>query len=47
MVVEEIPGKPTTPEYESALKFQQKADMERSVEYAKRVLDLGVKWRSA
>ncbi len=47
MVIEEVPGKPTTAEYESALKFQQKADMERSVEYAKKVLDLGVKWRSA
>ncbi|MCU1258826.1 MAG: Xylose isomerase domain protein barrel [Bryobacterales bacterium] len=47
MVVEEIPGKPATPEYESAIRFQQKADMERSVEYAKRVLDLGVRWRSA
>jgi sugar phosphate isomerase/epimerase len=47
MVVEEIPGKPTTPEYESALRFQQQADMESSVDYAKRVLDLGVKWRAA
>ncbi len=47
MVVEEVPGTPTTPAYESALQFQQKADMERSVAYAKQSLDLGVKWRSA
>lgn len=47
MVVEEIPGKTTPPEYESAIEFQQKADMERSVDYAKRVLDLGIRWRSA
>ncbi len=45
MVIEEVPGTKTTPEYEQALAFQQKADMERSVEYAKRELDLGVRWR--
>ena len=46
MVVEEVPGTKTTPEYEAALAFQQKADMERSVEYAKRQLDLGVRWQA-
>ncbi|MGI8992519.1 MAG: hypothetical protein ACR2I2_23430 [Bryobacteraceae bacterium] len=46
MVVEEIPGKPTEPGYADALRYQQKADMEKSVDYAKRVLDLGVKWRA-
>lgn len=46
MVVEEVPGTKTTPEYEAALAFQQKADMERSVEYAKKQLDLGVRWRT-
>jgi len=46
MVVEEIPGTKTTPEYESALAYQQKADMERSVEFAKKRLDLGVRWRT-
>jgi len=46
MVMEEVPGTKTTPEYEAALAFQQKADMERSVEYAKQQLDLGVRWRT-
>ncbi len=46
MVVEEIPGTKTPPEYEQALATQQKADMERSVEYAKKALDLGKRWRS-
>ena len=46
MVVEEVPGTPTTADYESAMQYQQRADMERSVEYAKNVLGLGVKWRS-
>lgn len=46
MVVEEIPGKPTDSGYASALRYQQKADMEKSVDYAKRVLDLGEKWRA-
>jgi len=46
MVVEEVPGTKTTPEYEGALAFQQKADMERSVAYAKTALDLGVRWRT-
>ncbi len=47
MVVEDIPGKPVDAEYATALRYQQRADMERSIEYAKRVLDLGVKWRGA
>jgi hypothetical protein len=46
MVVEEIPGTPTSKEYDSAMQYQQRADMERSVAYAKKALDLGVKWRA-
>ena len=34
------------PVIEAALKEQQKADLERSLEYAKKVLDVGVKWKS-
>ena len=32
--------------YQAALQYQQKEHMERSVEYGKKVLDLGIKWRS-
>jgi sugar phosphate isomerase/epimerase len=44
MVIEDVPGK--TPEVLSAaLTFQQKDHMERGVDYCKKTLDLGVKWR--
>jgi sugar phosphate isomerase/epimerase len=46
MVIEDTPGKPTPPELADAMKYQQRADMERSVAYAKKTLDLGVRWRS-
>jgi hypothetical protein len=32
--------------YRDALKEQQKADLERSLEYAKKQLGLGIHWRS-
>ena len=32
--------------YAAALQYQQKEHMERSVEYGKKVLDLGIKWRA-
>jgi sugar phosphate isomerase/epimerase len=37
---------PRTPEYEAMLKEQQRRDLERSLEYAKKVLDLGVRCRA-
>jgi sugar phosphate isomerase/epimerase len=44
MVIEDVPGK--APEvFTAALTYQQKEHMERSVEYGKKVLDLGVRWR--
>ena len=44
MVIEDVRGK--KPEaYTEALKAQQMAHMEAGVEYARKVLDLGVKWR--
>ena len=44
MVIEDIPG--TRPEpISAALQFQQRDHMERGIEYARKVLDLGVKWR--
>ena len=45
MVIEDVPGK--TPEaIAAALQFQQRDHMERGVEYARKTLDLGVRWRS-
>jgi sugar phosphate isomerase/epimerase len=47
MVVEDIVGrKPPSAEIEAALRWQQREHMERSVEYAKKALDLGVRWRA-
>jgi hypothetical protein len=44
MVIEDVPGKTPDP-LAAALTFQQKEHLERGVEHAKKVLDLGVKWR--
>jgi sugar phosphate isomerase/epimerase len=44
MVVEDVPGAMPEP-IAAALQFQQRDHMERGVEYARKVLDLGVKWR--
>ncbi len=46
MVIEDIPGQQRPEPYTAALQYQQKEHMERSVEYGKKVLDLGIKWRS-
>jgi sugar phosphate isomerase/epimerase len=44
MVIEDIPG--TRPEpISAALQFQQRDHVERGIEYARKVLDLGIKWR--
>jgi hypothetical protein len=39
------PGK-QSPTMAEALKEQQRTDLERSLEYAKKVLGVGVKWKS-
>lgn len=46
VVIEDIPGKPIPPEFQAAVQYQQKEHLERSVEYAKKTLGLGVKWRN-
>ena len=45
MVIEDVPGRSNIEPIAAALQFQQRDHMERSVEYAKKVLDLGVRWR--
>ncbi|MDX2149460.1 MAG: TIM barrel protein [Bryobacteraceae bacterium] len=46
MVVEDLQGRPYPEHFLAALQFQQKDHMERGIAFAKRVLDLGVRWRS-
>lgn len=45
MVVEDVAGRSNIDTFAAALQFQQRDHMERSVEYGKKTLDLGVKWR--
>jgi sugar phosphate isomerase/epimerase len=46
MVVEDVPGKTPVEPYAVALQYQQREHMERSVDYGKKTLDLGIKWRT-
>jgi 3-oxoisoapionate decarboxylase len=45
MIVADVPGK-RPPEYDAALREQQRVDLERGFEYARKVLDVGVRWRA-
>jgi len=45
MVIEDLAGRPTPPHFLAAIQFQQREHMERSIEYGKKVLDLGIRWR--
>ncbi len=45
MVIEDLPGRKTPEPFIAAVQFQQKEHMERGVEYGRKVLDLGVRWR--
>ena len=41
MVIEDVEGHPPAPEFNGALVYQQRYDLERSFDYAKRVLGIG------
>lgn len=45
MVIADVPGE-RPPEYAAALKVQQKRDLERSLEYCRKTLDAGMRWRA-
>jgi 3-oxoisoapionate decarboxylase len=47
MVVEDLPGRVTPDPFVAAIQFQQRQHMERSVEYAKKTLNLGSRWRDS
>ena len=46
MVIEDLPGRKTPEAFIPALQYQQREHMERSVEYAKKTLNLGRRWRA-
>jgi sugar phosphate isomerase/epimerase len=46
MVIEDVAGRSNIEPFAAALQYQQRDHMERSVDYGKKVLDLGVRWRS-
>ncbi len=45
MVVEDVTGRKPSPTMAEALKEQQRVDLERSFEYARKILNVGVNWR--
>jgi 3-oxoisoapionate decarboxylase len=45
MIIADVPGQ-RPPEYTAALKAQQKLDLERSLEYAKKSMGAGVNWKT-
>jgi sugar phosphate isomerase/epimerase len=46
VVIEDLPGRQPPEAFVAAIQYQQREHMERSVEYGKKVLDLGIRWRS-
>lgn len=46
MVVEDLAGRPVPDQFRAAIQYQQREHMERSLEYARKRLDLGVRWRN-
>jgi len=46
MVIEDASGAPKSPAYTEAMKEQQKIDLERSLEYARKKMNVGVNWRA-
>ena len=46
VVIEDLQGRPIPEHFLAAIQFQQREHMERSVAYAKKTLDLGIRWRS-
>ena len=46
VVIEDLQGRPIPEQFLAAVQYQQREHMERSVEYAKKTLDLGIRWRS-
>jgi hypothetical protein len=45
MVIEDVPGQQSPAIMSEALKEQQRLDLERSLEYAKKKLNVGMNWR--
>jgi hypothetical protein len=45
MVIEDAAGVKRTPEIDAALREQQRIDLERSFEHARKKMNVGVNWR--
>jgi hypothetical protein len=46
MVIEDLQNRPVPGPFVTAVQYQQKEHMERSIAYARKTLDLGVRWRA-
>ena len=46
VVNEDLQGRPMPEQFAAAVQYQQREHLERSVEYARKVLNLGVRWRA-
>ena len=46
VVIEDLQNRPTPPHFLEAVKYQQKEHMERSIDYARKHLGLGIRWRA-
>jgi 3-oxoisoapionate decarboxylase len=46
IVIEDVPGKPVPEPFAAAIRYQQQQHMEQGVEYAKKTLNLGQRWRT-
>lgn len=47
MVIEDLQGRQTPEQFLAAVQYQQRDHVERGIEFAKRTLDLGRRWRTA
>ena len=45
MIIADVPGT-HPPEYDAALRAQQRFDLEKGFEYARKTLDVGIRWRT-
>jgi hypothetical protein len=45
VVIEDLQNRPVPDHFRAAVQFQQQDHMERSLDYAEKVLNLGIRWR--
>jgi hypothetical protein len=47
MIVADAPGMNNIAEFRTALREQDRLNLDRSLDYARKTLDLGIRWRAA